>query len=76
MTKCELCRKNRAFQKCLVAGEEMWLCRDCIRLIFKKFFPEDPITKTVYADERDSEREGTPRPIPPKVISKNIPKRE
>lgn len=48
LTPCELCRKNRAFQKCLVAGEEMWLCRDCIGLILKKFFPDDPITRTFY----------------------------
>lgn len=50
LTPCELCRKKRAFQKCLVAGEEMWLCRDCIRLILEKFFPDDPITEAFYRE--------------------------
>ena len=42
LTYCELCKRNRAVQKCIVAGTEIWLCHECIKKIFLKFFPNDP----------------------------------
>ena len=56
LTECELCLKNRALQKCVVAGKEMWLCRDCILKVFKKLFPDDPVAKFYIATENENDR--------------------
>jgi len=47
LTECELCLKNRAERKCIIGGKEKWLCRDCIRKVLKKFFPDDPLTQVL-----------------------------